>query len=199
VIVFHLWYPFVRLRDLLSIYPPLAALCALGGAVMVLGSWRRGTVARLVVIIALFALTLVRLNPVWTLNEGGFFTFGYLRPEQRRAFESIAALTEPEAVVACSLNSGAVELYGKRQTARPGTVLQPGLGWSRDEWLKFAAALRDQRRPLYVLMDSPEMDDPLAALQEHYAVTRVADLDVPVYYLGGGSRNLTVPLYRVAP
>jgi len=28
---------------------------------------------------------------------------------------------------------------------------------------------------------------------------RVADLDVPVFFVGGGSRNLRVPLYRVGP
>jgi hypothetical protein len=199
LIVFHLWYPFVRLRDLLSVYPPLAALCALGGAVILLFLWRRGAFVRLGVILSLFVLVMVRLNPIWLLNESGFFTFGYLRPEQRRALESLAVLTEPDAVVACSLNSGAVALYGHRETARPGTLLQPGLGWSRDEWLRFAAALQAERRPLYLLMDSPEMDEPLTALQEHYVITQIADLDVPVYYLGGGSRNLTVPLYRVAP
>jgi hypothetical protein len=48
-------------------------------------------------------------------------------------------------------------------------------------------------------MDSPEMDEPLAALRERYTLTPIADLAVPVYFHGGGSRNLTVPLYRLEP
>ena len=55
------------------------------------------------------------------------------------------------------------------------------------------------RRPLYVLMDSPEMDAPLAELRLHYRVERAAELELPVFFLGGGSYNLTVPLWRVLP
>ncbi len=197
LITFHVWYPFVKLRDLLSLFPPLAVLSAVGGAVIILTLWRRGTAARLLVVVGLFALIALRLSALWGLREGGFFTFGYLYPEQRRSFDALAALTEPDAVIACSLNSGAVELYGRRATVRPGNQLQPGISWGTEHWLTFVAALRDQRRPLYLLMDSPEMDDPLTALRDRYTLTRVADLDVPVYYVGGGSRNLTVPLYRV--
>jgi hypothetical protein len=60
-----------------------------------------------------------------------------------------------------------------------------------------AAALQQAGHPLYLLMDSPEMDAPLREIETRYAVTRVADLDVPVFYVGGGSLNETVPLYRV--
>ena len=108
-------------------------------------------------------------------------------------------LTEPQAIVACSLNSGAVELYGGRQTVRPGRALQPGASWTSDQWLTFAAAVQADGRPLYVLMDSPEMDAPLAELRLHYRLEQAGELDVPVYYLGGGSANLTVPLWRVLP
>jgi hypothetical protein len=227
LLVFHLWYPFLKLRDLLSLYPPLAALVALGGTVVILAVWRRAlrlplrlrsasaqhalwlrpepvkgvhtAAARLLVVVGLGALILLRLSALWGLREGGFFTFGYLYLEQRRSLESIAALTEKDAVIACSLNSGAVELYGGRETVRPGKILQPGISWSTDQWVTFVAALRAEGRPLYLLMDSPEMEEPLAALQDRYTLTHVADLAVPVYYLGGGSRNLTVPMYRVEP
>jgi len=198
LLTFHLWYPFVKLRDVLSVYPPLAALSALGGAVLLIGLWRRGAAMRLIVIGALFALALFRLSPALGFRQG-FFTFGYLRLEQRRALESLTTLTEPDAVIADSLNSGAVEMYGQRSTVRPGNLLQPGLGWDQDQWLGFVAALQSHHRPLYLLMDSPEMDAPLAALRDRYTLTRVVDLDVPVYFVGGGSLNLTVPLYRVEP
>jgi len=222
LIAFHIWYPFLKLRDLLSLYPPLAALIAVGGAVVILTVWQRALrpfgiaqdavplreappwgwvrlAVRVLILAGLCALSLLRLSALWGLREGGFFTFGYLYPEQRRSLESIATWTEPDAVIACSLNSGAVELYGERETVRPGRILQPGTSWGTDQWLAFAAALRAEGRPLYILMDSPEMDEPLAALQGRYTLTRVAELSVPVYYLGGGSRNLTVPMYRVEP
>jgi hypothetical protein len=198
LLTFHLFYPFVKLRDVLSLYPPFAALCAIGGAVVLMWLWRRGTVVRLIVIGSLFALCLIRLNPMLGFRQG-LFTFGYLRPEQHRALESIATLTEPDAVIADSLNSGAVAMYGQRQTVRPGNLLQPGLGWGQDHWLVFVAALQSQKRPLYLLMDSPEMDAPLAALSDHYTLMHIADLDVPVYFVGGGSLNLSASLYRVEP
>jgi hypothetical protein len=197
LLLFHVWYPYVRLRDLLSLYAPLAALTALGGAMILRVLWTRGHTMRLMTVAGGLALAFLRLSALWGLREGGFFTFGYLCPEQRQSLERIATLTEPEAVVAASLNSGAVELYGGRATVRPGRILQPITSWDTAQWLLFVAALRDQRRPLYLLMDSPEMDEPLAALREHYTLTHVADLSVPVFFHGGGSRNLTVPLYRV--
>jgi len=198
LVTFHSFYPFVKLRDVLSLYPPLAALCAIGGTVVLMWLWRHGVALRLIVIGVLFIFALVRLNPMLGFRQG-LFTFGYLRPEQRQALESIATLTEPDAVIADSLNSGAVEMYGQRDTVRPGNLLQPGLGWGQDHWLVFVAALQSQKRPLYLLMDSPEMDAPLAALSDRYTLTHIADLDVPVYFVGGGSLNLSAPLYRVEP
>lgn len=196
LLAFHLWYPFIKLRDVLALYAPLAIFSALGGAVIVAGLWRRGMLARLLIVLGLFALLMPRVMTVWGLTHG-FFTFGYLYPEQRQALESIATLTEPEAVIACSLNSGAVELYSHRATVRPGNQLQPLASWTEAQWLTFAEALRAQGRPLYLLMDSPEMEAPLATLQTRYPVTSIAHLPVPVFYVGGGARNLTVPLYRV--
>lgn len=196
VLAFHLLYPFVRARDVLFVLPPLAACAALGGAALLPALWRRGSLARAAFILALLVLSALRLQPLLTRSPG-FFTFGGLLPEQRLALESLATLTEPEAVIACSLNSGAVELYSRRRAVRPGGVLQPEAAWSSDQWLTFVAALLAEGRPVYVLMDSSELDAPLAALQSRYTLTRAADLFVPVYVRTGGSENLTVPLWRV--
>ncbi len=196
VVVFHLWYPFLRLRDLLFLYAPLAALAALGGAAGVRWLWRRGVAGRLAAILGLLAVGVLRAQPLLAFQPG-FYTFGGLQPAQRAALESLASLTEPEAVVACSLNSGPVELYGRRLAVRPGQVLQPRTSWTTDQWLVFVEALRAEGRPLYVLVDSPELEAPLAALRARYRVERVADLEVPVFYFGGGSSNQRVPLYRV--
>lgn len=198
LLIFHVWYPFVKLRDVLALYAPLTILCALGGAVGVGWLWRRGVLLRMLVLLGLMAVSLPRLMTVWGLTHG-FFTFGYLYPEQQQALASVAALTEPEAIIACSLNSGAVELYAQRATVRPGNQLQPLASWTEVHWLTFVETLRSQGRPIYVLMDSPEMDAPLRALQTRYTVTPIAQLPVPVFYVGGGARNLTVPLYRLDP
>jgi hypothetical protein len=208
LLLFHLWYPFVRLRDVLSLYVPVAAYAGVGGVALFAWVWRRTAasrrapselwrpLARVVILAGLFGLGLARLQPVLGF-QSGFFTFGYLLPNQRRSLETLATLTEPTAVVACSLNSGAVELYGGRPAVRPGGLLQPGASWTRDQWLTFADALQANGRPLYLLIDSPEMDAPLADLRVHYNLTQVATLDVPVFFIGGGSFNMTVPLYKV--
>jgi len=125
------------------------------------------------------------------------FTFGYLLPHQRADLEGLREITEPDAVIACSLNSGAVELYGGRLAVRPGRDLQPGAAWTEAEWLRFVEALRAEGRPLYVLMDSPEMEAPLRAVAARFGAEQVAEVDVPVFAVGGGSTNMTVPLYRV--
>ena len=196
VLVFHLWYPFVKARDVLFVLAPLAAYAALGGAAVLSWLWRQGALVRVATVAVILLLGALRLETLLARSPG-FFTFGGLLPEQRRALESLATLTEPDAVVACSLNSGAVALYGGRQTVRPGGVLQPEAAWSREQWLTFVEALLAEGRPVYVLMDSPELEAPLAALQGRYALTYMADLFVPVYVHTGGSTNLTVPLWRV--
>src|SRR6185503_11737425 len=111
--------------------------------------------------------------------------------------ERLQTLTEPNAVIAASLNSGAIELYGGRQAVRPGNQLQPGASWSEADWLAFAAELKAEGRPLYVLMDSSELEAPLAAVQRTYGATEAGELNVPVFFVGGGSRNETVLLWRV--
>ncbi|MEP7359523.1 MAG: hypothetical protein ABI847_19885, partial [Anaerolineales bacterium] len=206
LLLFHVWYPFVRLRDVLSLFAPVAALAGLGLAALAAWLWPRlvsarpalGVPARIGLLAALFGFSAVRLPPVLAYDQG-FFTFGYLLPQQRRSLETLRTLTEPQAVVACSLNSGAVELYGGRLAVRPGRELQPGASWSSADWLTFADAMQHSGRPLYVLMDSPEMEAPLAELRRHYRLEQAGSLELPVFYLGGGSDNLTVPLWRVLP
>lgn len=198
--VFHLWYPFLRLRDVLSLYVPVAAYTALGALALLAWLWRRtgagSTVLRAAAVAGVLALSVIRLGPVIGFDSG-FFTFGYLLPQQRHSLETIAIVSDPRAVIACSLNSGAVELYGSRQTVRPGRLLQPGASWSADQWLAMASALQAAGRPVYLLMDSPEMDAPLKEIQTRYTVAHVTDIDVPVFFVGGGSFNETAALYKV--
>jgi hypothetical protein len=196
VLAFHLFYPFVRLRDVLFALAPLAAFSGLGLVAAAAWLLRRGSLARLAVIMGVLVLGAARLAPLLA-RAPGFFTSGGLLPEQRQALETLAAVTEPTAVVACSLNSGAVELYSGRLTVRPGRVLQPHAAWPEEQWLTFVEALRAQGRPLYILMDSPELDAPLAELEARYAFKHVADLYLPVFVHTGGSENQVVALWRV--
>ena len=46
-------------------------------------------------------------------------------------------------------------------------------------------------------MESAELEAPLAAVRAAYGVTIAGELNVPVYFVGGGSRNETVMLWRV--
>lgn len=194
-LLFHLPYFFLKLRDLLWLFPALAVLSAFGVA-WAMGRLRGAGWRSLAVGLAL-TFVLIRFAGTLPLRHG-FMTFGQLQPNQRASLERLAELTEPEAVIASSLNGGAVELYGQRLAVRPGRLLQPGKTWTDEEWLQFTGTLISAGRPVYLLMDGAEMAGPKAALESRYTLTPVATLDVPYYYLGGGSDNLTVPLYRIS-
>ena len=127
----------------------------------------------------------------------GFYTYGFLNGEQRAHIHSLADLTPPNAVIAGSLNTGAVSLYAQRDTVRPGHLLQPGRTWTDSEWNNFAAALHADGRPLYLLMDSEEMIEPAKALDECCRLSPIAELYLPYYYRSGAATNEIVPLYRV--
>jgi hypothetical protein len=198
-LLFHLPYAFLRLRDLLWLFPVWALLAGLGGAEV--WAWLR---QRRPPMRALgFCLALGLLAWRWNLTlplTHSFYTFGSLTSEQRQTLSQLADRTPPEAVIAASLNSGAVELYAHRATVRPGALLQPGMAWTTEEWLSFVEAMRVEKRPLYLLADSVEMEAPLKAVQARYPVTEMASpLYLPYYYVGGGSDNQLVALYQIGP
>jgi hypothetical protein len=199
VIVFHLQYGYLRVRDLLPEFPILAVLVAIGAAGVMLwigsqsavyGARGRG-LALAAALVALSATFAARSAPALDMPfSPGFGTFGYLQPAQRAAFDRLAALTEPPAVVAATLNSGPVELYAGRATFRPAD-------WTDAEALAFVTALRARGRPVYVLDDGAALAPVLAALRERYTLVAIASLPLPYFYPGGGSLNQDVWLYRV--
>jgi hypothetical protein len=196
-LVFHLPYAFLKLRDLLWLFPAWALLAGCGG--VEIWAWLR---QRRAVIRALgFFLALALLTWRWSLTlplTQGFFTFGSLTAEQRQTISQLSDRTPPDAIIAASLNSGAVELYAHRAVVRPGALLQPNLAWTTDEWLRFVEAIRAENRPLYLLADSVEMEAPLKAVQARYPVIEIAPpLYLPYYYVGGGSDNQLVALYQI--
>ena len=196
-LLFHLPYAFLKLRDLLWLFPVLALLAALGCAEGLVWLTRRGAAARGAAFFLALGLLAFRWNLTVPLTHS-FFTFGSLTAEQRQTLGRLAEATPPDAVIAVSLNSGAVELYAHRATVRPGALLQPGLSWTPDEWMKFVEIVREEKRPLYLLADSVEMEAPLEAVQARYHTTEIAPpLYLPYYFPGGGSANQMVALYRV--
>jgi hypothetical protein len=201
-LLFHLPYAFLRLRDLLWLFPVLALLAAAGsleffGWLIARRPGWRGAVGRGAAFFVGLGLLAFRWNLTLPLTHS-FFTFGSLTAEQRQTLGALADRTPPEAVIAASLNSGAVEFYAQRATVRPGALLQPGLSWTTEEWLQFVDVVRAEKRPLYLLVDSVEMDAPLKAVESRYRTTEIAPpLYLPYYYLGGGSANQLVALYQV--
>lgn len=197
IIFFHLPYPALRLRDLLSVLPVLAIWTGAGLADVLSqvqrirpSVWRKGVqiLALGLMMVALYARSQVVL---WLpVHAQDFQSFGYLRAEQRAAFDTLAALVPAEGIVAASLNGGAIILYTGRDIVRPAY-------WSADEWLDFVAeALNDGRR-VYLLVDGVEMQSPLEIVQSRYQVNLIRLLAVPYFYPGGNSENRDVPLYEV--
>jgi 4-amino-4-deoxy-L-arabinose transferase-like glycosyltransferase len=197
IVVFHLPYPALRMRDLLSVLPVFAIWVGAGmaGALAqvqhIHGPGLRTAARALVLCLMIVGLWARCQVTIWLpVHARDFQTFGYLRAEQRAAFDELANLTSADGIVAASLNGGAVSLYAKRDIARPAY-------WSPDDWLRFVdRALRDGRT-VYLLVDGLEMQDPLGALSARYPLRQVASLSMPYFSLDGTSEIQDVPLYRV--
>ena len=145
----------------------------------------------LLVTVALLGARL-RLTVQLPLHPERFNTFGYLNAQQRSSFDTLKTLVPDGAIVAASLNSGAVSLYTGRETVRPGS-------WSQAEWLDFVQHALAQGRSVYVLDDGDEMHDPIQALAATAALSPVAELPLPFFHATGSSDNQNVELYRIGP
>ncbi len=201
IVALHLPYPALRLRDLLSVLPVLAIWTGVGVAHVLSRvqrisrpAWGKSVHAgvRVIVLGLVIAAFWGRSQVVLWLpvHAKDFHTFGYLRAEQRAAFDTLAGLTPAEGIVAASLNGGAVTLYANRDIVRPAY-------WSSDEWLDFVAHALDDDRGVYLLLDGVEMREPFEAVRSHYQLNPVSSLRIPFFYPGGNSENRDVPLYEV--
>lgn len=211
VLLFHLPYGYLRLRDLLSLFP-MATILAGAGLVEVIevlsqGNGRRATgngrgpsphrstsiaglaPARTALFLLAVALPVARLALAWPVTQD-FYTFGTLLPPQRAALGRLATLTPPQAVIGCSLNAGAVELYAKRAAFRPAA-------WTPQELRRFVQAMHAAGHPVYLLDDGIELQAPRQVLAETYDLTPLAALPLPYFFSGGGSENRDVILYEV--
>ncbi len=194
---FHLPYAALRIRDLLSVFPVLA-LCV-GVGMSVVFDWADRAVSmfryrsRLAVACLLLASMWLRSVPTLAATGVGarYSGFGYLLPEQRAAFDTLADLTPPDAVVASTLNSGPVMLYAGRDSVRPSA-------WTSREWLVLVAYVLDHRGRMFMLDDGDELARPRDDLQgEAYALEPRAELFLPYFSPDAGSDNRQVILYEV--
>jgi hypothetical protein len=101
-------------------------------------------------------------------------TFGYVTAAQRASFDRIAALTPPDAVVGSTMNDGAIDLYARRATFRPGE-------WNAQECARFVEVMGRERRGLYLLDDGAETSAARRELSKRYTLRLVAVLDVPLF------------------
>ena len=198
VLVIHLPYEALRLRDLLSLYPVLCFWAGYG----IVAVGRRVQEARqdqrlppflrsfgyAILVVALLA---VRTRSTWALaGVSDFDTFGYLNPFQRAGFAQIGQDTEATALIGASLNSGSIELHAERVAFRPAV-------WRAQELCIFVDDALSRRVPLYLLDDGLAMSSALAAARHRYNVELIGYYDIPYYHTGGGSAGGRVALYRI--
>lgn len=190
LVLFHLPYVALRLRDLLSIFPALIALTVYG----MISLWKvatsqtraslvRGFLASLG-IFSLFLLPAYRTRITLTRPFGSSeATFGFVREEERRAFDQLAAYTSPGSVIGTSLNGGPIDLYAGREAFRPES-------WTAEELEVFLLAMWDEGREIYILDDGLELASTLSHLSPR--LKPVVRLDVPLF-----GEKATGYLYRV--
>jgi hypothetical protein len=175
---FHLFYPALRLRDMLPEFPPLVIFASYGvvGFAGVLLEPSRD-IQRLAAACGLFIALFMLLIRVWNILPLPWgapqSSYGYLTAAQRAAFEQIKVLTPPHAVVGSMLNSGPIELYGTRETFLPTL-------WGQGERTVFIEAMLREGRRVFLLDDDAGMTAARHELEERYILREVAVVDVPI-------------------
>ncbi len=191
---FHLMYAAVKIRDLLPEYPAAILLAAYGMVKLALDvrEWARqssepvggrgssfGSLAKqgLVAVAIFFALLLPAMRDRITIVrpfQPAKVTFGYVTEAQRASFDQITALTPADAIVGSTMNDGAIDLYARRATFRPGE-------WNAQECARFVELMMRERRDLYLLDDGAETSAARRELSRRYTLRLVAVLDVPLF------------------
>jgi hypothetical protein len=200
ILVVHLTYQFLRLRDLISVFP-LVDLAAGYGAILVVdrvrrvaGPWTQTkTLGPALLSVGMIAWTILSLASArWTLIDNlwkpGWASFGYMRTENRAAFDRLAELTPPEAVIGASLNAGAVMLYSGRDAIRPYD------SWNEDEWNTFLAEMQRLGRSVYLLDDGGLMAAFIDKERGQHSLEPVEALQVPLFDTKDGDTGW---LYRL--
>jgi len=193
----HAPYYFVKIRDLLSVFPAAAVLTGYGVATAIAWGAHRGSETLderrwLLFRAGLIALALFTLSArTWLMKplRPHWAGYGGLTPAQRAAFDELAAHTPADAAIGSGLNGGPIVLYGERMTFRTGS-------WSDAEFGAFCQGLFERGVPVYLLHDGAEVHDALRYAQAHYRVTAVAWLEVPLF---SDRDQASGVLYRLEP
>ncbi len=186
VLLVHLTYRSLRLRDLISLFP-LVDLAVAFGAVSLVRRVRTVTQGRMswlgpallgagVVAWVILGLALSRWAMIDNLWKPGWASFGYMRAEHRAAFDRLAELTPPEAIIGASLNAGAVMIYTGRDAIRPYD------SWTAEEWGIFLSAMRASERPVYLLDDGGLMAEFIEQEKAHHGLSPIEELAIPLFY-----------------
>lgn len=178
-LLIHLPYPALRLRDLIPQFPILAFYSAFGVVASVDALWARRSVwASFVAACVIFLALELSLARVWNTLPRVFLPapprFGAMTQAQRASFETIAQLTPFNAVIGTSLNSGAIDLYARRNAFRPAD-------WSPQAFKEFLLVTQGNGREIYLLEDNALLARVLDELRVDYRIERVTTLDVPLF------------------
>ena len=197
VLAVHLPYAALRLRDLLSLFPLALAWVGYGAVelwkMIPVGrgilSYRRhvlGVSVILVLLVAPMLRTWHILPRAWGTYRA---SFGYVTPEERRAFDALAAHTEEPCVVGSSLNGGPIDLYAGRMAFRPAL-------WSAAEFDVFLQQMFHEGTNVYLLDDGEAVQASLEHANAHYRVEWRAHLTVPIF---GDPERISSALYQIEP
>lgn len=182
---FHLFYEAIRIRDLLPEFPVVVLLTAYG--MVAFGRDLRGRTSAVgglsSAVVIFFALLLTLTRTQFTLLrvvQPPKVTFGYATAAQRASFDQIGALTPADAVIGSTMNDGAIDLYARRATFRPGE-------WNSAERAIFVDAMLRANRRVFLLDDGAETSDARRDLATRYTLKQIVALDVPLFSIVDGT------------
>ncbi|NLT74149.1 MAG: hypothetical protein GXX94_08175 [Chloroflexi bacterium] len=193
MLLFHLCYAALRLRDLIPLFPLLAMWAICGALALVRNTPHTpGNALHRVVAIGLI-LTLLMARTAETLAlplRARLETYGYLDALERESYIRLGERLPPEAVVAAGPSAGAVQRYAGRDIIRPAV-------WSPDDFDRLYDALQEHQRPLYLLEDGEEMSLWLESLEREYAIKTAESWPLPRYGKGGQPLDGPASLYTI--
>ncbi len=197
IMLVHLPYAPLRLRDLLSLFPLALAWVGYGAADL----WNKATrhedqvsygqySLSVFLLLSLLVLPVLRSWPILPRPRVSYrASFGYLSAEERKAFDILAEHTVEPCVVGSSLNGGPIDLYAGREAFRPAF-------WSEDELDVFLGQMFDDGTAVYILDDGEALLPTLEHARANYDVVSLIRLTVPVF---GDPEHISRVLYEIRP
>ncbi|MFO7697995.1 MAG: hypothetical protein R6X16_12675, partial [Anaerolineae bacterium] len=193
VLLFHLSYEALRLRDLLPLFPVLAHWATRGTCAA--WAWAQEgphpLARRAGVTLALLLLLAARSTDTLALPlQERVQTFGHLTEAERNAYTALGVAVPQFAVVGTSAGAGPVMRYTGREIVRPAA-------WTPEEFDRLSQALEADGRGIYLLADGEEMLAWLPTLEGRYSLTLLGEWPLPLYGLGGQPLPGAAQLYTL--